>query len=110
MSNALENYKKYPNLTEVYEVVQTVQIVFNRRTYRIDVVKYYSNPPIHYEVLYWELVDVNAQPSYPSSGGKFERRPENMRMLVPASFSSVTNVSTAEDALRQALHWICNPG
>ncbi len=69
MSDALENYKKYPNLTEAYEVVQTVEVVVNKRIYQIEVLKCYSNPPIHYEISYWELEHVYLQPSYPRSDG-----------------------------------------
>lgn len=110
MSSCLENYKKYPNLTEAYEVVQTVRVVARRRRYQIQVLKCYSSSPVHYTVRYWDIDCAYLQPSYPRSGapGKevFERHPEDREILMRNQFLPDVYQSDPEVALHQALNFL----
>ena len=104
MNNVLENYKKYPGLTEVYEVVKTAEVVHNRRIFRIEVLKCYSNPPGFDEVRCWKYESVILQQS-DMTGGKFDREPEDVRVLIKTSLPDV-HAGTPESALREALHFL----
>ena len=104
MNNVLEDYKKYAGLTEAYEVVKTVEVVHNRRIYRIDVIKCYSTPPVHYEVRYWKREWVVLQQG-DMTNGKFDNKPENMWVLVQSSLPWVHS-DDPEGALHQALNFL----
>lgn len=104
MDNVLENYKKYPGLTEAYEVVKTAEVVHNRQIYRIEVLKCYSNPPVFYQVACWKYESVVLQQS-DMTGGKFDREPEGMTILVKRSLPWVHQYD-AEIALHQALNFL----
>jgi len=108
MSDVLENPEVLKEFDEVYEIVKTVEVVVPGKRYRIEVLKSLRHD-IHFQIYDWRHEHVNAQPSYPRSGGKFERKPEDMEILVPAGLPWV-HMPTAEDALREALHWISHPG
>jgi len=100
----LENYKMYPGLTEAYEVVKTVKVVHNRQIYRINVLKCYSNPPVHYEAESWKQEWVVLQQG-DMTNGKFDKKPENMWVLVWSSLPWV-HMDDPEIALHQALNFL----
>jgi hypothetical protein len=104
MNSVLENYKKYPGLTEAYEVVKTVEVVHKRKIYRINVLKCYSNPPVHYQAECWKQEWVVLQQG-DMTNGKFDNRPENMWVLVRSSLADVYS-DKPEGALRQALNFL----
>jgi hypothetical protein len=108
MDNVLENYKEYPDLTEAYEVVKTVDIVYRRKMYRIEVVKCYSNSPVNYEVGYWKRESVVLQQA-DRTGGKFDHLPEDQRIFVRADLPDVHS-DNSENALRQALGFLTDRG
>jgi hypothetical protein len=104
MNDVLEDYKKYPDLTEAYEVVKTVEVVYKRHIYRIDVLKCYSNPPIHYQTQCWKREWVVLQQGDRSSG-KFDNEPANMWVLVDFNLPWVHN-NDPEIALHQSLSFL----
>ena len=104
MNDVLENYKEYPSLTEAYEVVKAVEVVHNREIYRIDILKCYSNPPVHYQAECWKYEHVVLQQS-DMTGGKFDNKPEKMVVLVKSSLPSVY-MDNPEIALHQALNFL----
>jgi hypothetical protein len=108
MDNALENYKKYPDLTEAYEVVKTVEVVHRRKIYRIEVLKCFSNPPVHYETECWKREWVVLQQG-DMTEGKFDNKPENMWVLVQSSLPEVHS-DDPERALQQALNFLTGGG
>jgi len=108
MNAVLESSReRYKNLTEIYEVVKTVEVVRDGKTrYRLEVIKEYrGNTSVLYDVLCWRHEHFHIQPSYPRSGGKFEKEPEDARILVPGHMPALNN-PTAEGALRQALNFL----
>ena len=108
MNAVLESSReRYKNLTEIYEVVKTVEVVRDGKTrYRLEVIKEYrGNTSVLYDVLCWRHEHFHIQPSYPKSGGKFEKEPEDARILVPGHMPELHN-STAEGALQQALKFL----
>ena len=108
MSDVLENSEVLKEFDEVYEVVKTVEVVHNHRRYRIEVLKSLRHD-IHFQIFDWRHEYVNAQPSYPRSGGEFEKKPEDMSILVSGGLPWV-HQPTAEAALAQALTFISHPG
>jgi hypothetical protein len=108
MSSVLENYKKYPGLTEAYEVVKTVEVVHERQIYRINVLKCYSNPPLHYQAEYWKQEWVVLQQG-DMTGGKFDHEPERMHLWVRADLPWV-HTDDPEIALHQALSFLTGVG
>jgi hypothetical protein len=109
MENILANYKNFNAYNEVYEVVKTVEVVgYDRNTYRIEVLKCYSNPNIKYTVEYSTREDATIQPTYPLKDDKFERKPESIRIWKRADLPWVS-MPTAEDALKQALIFLAEP-
>ncbi len=54
MLNPLEDWKQF-NLSEAYEVVKTAEVVMDERTYRIEVLKSYSNPNVPFSTRAWVL-------------------------------------------------------
>ena len=115
MSNILENYKQFPRLTEVYEVVQTVQVVIEgSRVIRIEVLKDYCSSPVSYQVEYWELESAYLQPSYPRSdapeGPVFKKEPDDKRIFHRGMFFPSVYAPTPEAALREALGFIGRKG
>lgn len=104
MNNVLENYKKYPGLTEAYEVVKTAEVVHNRQIYRIEVLKCYTKPPIHYQTECWKYESVVLQQS-DKTGDKYDREAERMWVLVKSSLPWVHQYDP-ETALHQALNFL----
>ncbi len=104
MNNVLEDYKKYPGLTEVYEVVRTAEVVHNRQIYRIEVLKCYSNPPVFYQTECWKWENVILQQS-DMTGDKFDREPERMWVLRKRDLPWVHQYDP-ETALHQALNFL----
>lgn len=104
MSNVLENPDTLKEFDEVYEVVKTVDVVRGMRRYRIEVLKSLRHD-IHFQILSWRHEDVNVQPSYPRSGGEFEKKPEDISILVSGGLPWV-HMPTVELALRQALNFL----
>jgi len=107
VNNTLENYKNYPELTEAYEVVKTVEVVHNRKIYRIDVLKCYSNPSTPYTVNCWKYESVVMQPSGTNSEGQ-ANKPQEMRVLVRSSLPAVNNTQDVESTLNRALRFLTN--
>ena len=104
MTDVLENYKKYPGLTEAYEVVKMVEVVHERRIYTINVLKSYSNSSVHYQTECWQHESVVLQQSDRSSG-KFDNEPANMLVLVRSSLPWV-HADDPEIALHQSLNFL----
>ena len=104
MNDVLQNYKDYPGLTEAYEVVKTVEVVHNREIYRIDVLKCYSNPPVHYQARCWKWEHVVLQQS-DMADGKFDNKPERKIVMTGSSLPSVT-MDDPNRALHQALNFL----
>ena len=110
MNNVLEDYKKrYPGLTEVYEVVQTVEVVVDDRVCQIEILKCCSNSSIHYTVRRWDLEHAYIQPSYPrhvgAKGLEFEKEPEDMIIRVRRKLPKV-HMPNPELALHEALNFL----
>ena len=106
MEAILGDYKRYNAFNEVYEVVKTVEVVgYDRKIRRVEVLKCYSNTKTPYIVNYLIRDEATVQPTYPKSGGKFERQPESVEIWHRTSEPWVV-AQTAEEALAQALHWL----
>lgn len=114
MSNVLQDAGNHDNITEVYEVVQTAEVVIDgKNRFRLDVTKSY-NPTeggidIHYSVTCWKYESYHLQPSYPmseeASKVAFGRSPEEERILVPGDMPWL-HESTADGALRRAISYL----
>ena len=106
MGSVLEDYKRYNAFNEVYEVVKTVEVVgYDRNIYRVEVLKCYSNTSVPFLVNYLTRDEAIVQPTYPQTGGKFDRQPESVEVWHLSREPWVVG-QTAEDALKQALHWL----
>ena len=105
MTNILEKYKDSGIFSEVYEVVRTVIIVMDDETYRIEVQKCYSNPKVPYTARYWVQENVTVQPTYPQTGDKFDRKPEEMAVWIHYDLPWVAQ-NDPDIALSQALEFL----
>ena len=108
MDKILESSRAtYANLTEIYEVVKTVEIVKDGKTrYRLDVTKCYNDGlSPQYDVSCWRREDFNIQPSYSRSGDKFEKTPEDAELFVRGHMPAL-NATTAEQALQMAIRFL----
>jgi len=106
METVLEDYKKFNSYNEAYEVVKTAEVVgYDRNMYRVEVLKSFSNPNVPFSVRYLIQEHVMVQPTYPMTGDKFERKPEDMTVFVDIAGPWVA-AQTAEDALSQALSFL----
>ena len=106
------------NPFEVY-AERNAEIVYERNTYRIEVLKCYSNPNTPYVVRYWVQEHVNVQPSYPRLEGQYERTPEDIEIWKTADLPWVV-ANDPDSALSKAFiffeeksqgHWLgsrCN--
>ncbi len=115
MNKILENCKeRFPRLAEVYEVVQTVEVVVKdgsedgSRRCRIEVLKRYGPSVDNYVARYWDLESVYLQPSYPRKGGKFQRGSEDETVLTESRFMPSAYGSTPEKTLLEALHFLAD--
>ena len=104
MSSVLEDYKKYPGITEAYEVEKTLEVVHQHNIYRIEAVKCYSNPPVHYEIRCWKQEWVVLQQG-DTENGKYVRKPERMDIWVQHSLPWV-HQHELNLALHQALNFL----
>jgi len=99
--------KRFKNLTEIYEVVKTVEVVRDGKTrYRLEVIKCYKGcTSVQYDVLCWLYEYIYVQPSYPRSGDKFEKGQKDEETLVMGHMPELHS-PTAELALQQALRFL----
>ncbi len=106
MESILEDYKRYNAFNEAYEVVKTVEVVgYNKKIYRIEVLKCFSNPHVPFLVNYLIEDYVTVQPTYPQTEGKFERQPESINVWRQTREPWVV-AQTAEGALAEALSFL----
>ena len=104
MPNPLESWKDF-NLSEAYEVVKTAIVVMDEETYRIEVLKSYSNPSVPFSTRAWIEEDVTVQPTYPQGPKGFERQPESREVWVDYDLPWTAR-DTADGALAQALGFL----
>lgn len=109
MEKILGDYKKYSGITEIYQIVNTVELVKDRRILRVEILKDYTSSPIRYIARYWEMEHSHIQPSYPQENGKFTRKSEDVSILKVLDGVDVYE-NTAEFALHQALHFLTSKG
>lgn len=114
MEDVLKGASKHKNITEVYEVIRTAEVVRNgKERFRIDVIKSY-NPSergidTYYDVLCWKYEHYHLQPSYPrteeAGSIKFKEEPIEARMVARWSIPWL-NVPTPELALNRAINYL----
>jgi hypothetical protein len=94
--------------SEFYSVEKTVEVVVNRNgqtsTVRLEALRDEENG--HYCTRAYIEEAVTLQPTYPQSMGKFERKSEDFRIMVPFPDFPWVNSDTAESALRQSLGFL----
>ncbi len=111
MENVLEKAKGYLNITEIYEVVATTEVVRDGKDrFRIEVIKSHKGGTrTYYDVLCWFYEDYYVQPAYPRSGTtdnwKFERTPKEISIPILWKIPWLSE-STPESALRRAISFI----
>ncbi len=96
---------KESGFSEAYEVVRTVEIGLDQQTYRIEVLKGYSNPSIPFTTRGWMLSGVTLQPTYPLSYGQHHAKPTGMSLWVDLDLPW-TAAKDPDQALAQALGWL----
>ena len=89
MNSILEKYKEYPNITEAYEIVKTVEVVHNRQIYRVEVLDCYTSLPIYYSINCW----------------KYNKEPNEMDIFVQYKLPEI-NQQGPDLALHQALNFL----
>jgi hypothetical protein len=114
MEDVLQSASKHKNITEVYEVVKTAEVVRDgKERFRIEVIKSY-NPSergidTHYDVLCWKYDYYHLQPSYPRTTEgdiiNYEQELTDARIVGAWSIPWL-HEQTAELALRRAIDYL----
>ena len=102
MSTAFDRHKDSTEISEMYEVVRTAKLVVGGHSYRVEVLKCYSNSATPYVVDYQIEERITAQPTYPQTSGKFERKPEGIAVWKSADLPWVV-ADDPDDALALAM-------
>lgn len=101
----------YESITEYREVEKTIEIVLEvngeSKVIRIDAVKFEREGVTKYDTRGWVLESVTLQPTYPQTGGGFDRKPERMQVWAAYSIPWVDRDS-ADAALSQAIGFIAD--
>ncbi|MGY3575298.1 hypothetical protein [Bradyrhizobium sp. USDA 4504] len=91
--------------SEFYIIERTVELVANKNTYRIEVIKSVAGAE-HYSTRVYQREDYVLQPAYPwSSANGYERKPETVEMWKSIDVGW-TQRDTADGALNQALGFL----
>ncbi len=99
MPNPLERWKAY-GLVAAYEVAKTVEVVIGENTYRIEVLKSYSNPNVPFTTRALIQEEVILTPAFPEGA-----KQEPMEVWVDYDLPW-TEGADADSALAQALGFL----
>jgi hypothetical protein len=105
----MQTPERFSFCSEFCVVAKVVEVVVNlggaNRTVRIEALdRFYSTQP-SYSTRAYIQESVTVQPTYPQSNGRFERKPESMRVWVPYDLPW-TDRDSADGAIEQALGFL----
>lgn len=102
------NPNSYSKCSEFYVVAKTVEFVKRHgdedRQFRIDAL--HDPKAGKFSTAVYVKESFTLQPTYPQTNGKFDRKPENVRLWIAYDNVGWTDRDTAEQAIEQALGFL----
>jgi hypothetical protein len=99
----------HEHVSEYYEVVKVVELVAEvdgvEKTIRIEAQMHENERGVRYRTRGWFEESFTIQPTYPQTGGEFDRTPESVSVWVDARLPW-TDCDSADEAISQVIGFL----